>query len=234
MRDRRTLAPVALAALLLLAACSSTTSSAQRPTGQAPEVRLTLSGSAVGGFAFGTRLDDVTSGVTDRLGEPDATVDPIRYHRIAGEEKWFQDASDPMSPAWRYPVLSVRCWQSLCLVFGGRSGSTLALRGWELAARNRWNGAQSDPAAPAVALQKTGIGLGDSWASLHAAYPGTSVDGGEGNTLTVSGAAWHGIFDGIGAWRLSGPWDPAHPTTAPPGAAVTRLSSGEGPELGCC
>ena len=209
---RRTLVPFVLAMLLLVAACGTT--APERPPGRAGGDRLRLSGSGVGTFAFGRSLDDVVGGVTDRLGRPDDTVRPTRYHRVGGT--WLADRTDALSPAWHYPVLSVRCWQSLCLVFGGRSESALALRGWELAARNRWSGARSDSTAPAVALSTTGIGLGDSWTSLHAAYPGTSVNGGEGNTLTVSGAAWHGIYDGVGAWRLR-PVGPSSPDHGSPG-----------------
>ena len=87
---------------------------------------------------------------------------------------------------------------------------------------------------PDVRLADTGIGLGDSWKRLHAAYPRTVVTGAEGASLAVQKTPWPGIFDGVAGWRLSGIWDFERPTHVPGGAVVTRLSGGQGPEPGCC
>lgn len=130
----------------------------------------------------------------------------------------------------------MRCWGTLCLVFGGDTADSLQLRGWELAQTRRWSGYQelTDLRWPDVRLAQTGIGLGDSWKSLHAAYPNTVGAGGEGASLTVRSTPWDGVSDGVGAWRLSGQWDASRPQRVPPGATVTRPSGGEGPEPGCC
>lgn len=50
----------------------------------------------------------------------------------------------------------------------------------------------------------------------------------------VTDTPWPGIVDGVGAWRLSGTWDYAHPDRVPDDAVTTRRSAGEGPEPGCC
>ncbi|MFC4785122.1 hypothetical protein ACT8ZV_11630 [Nocardioides sp. MAHUQ-72] len=246
-----------LASLLLVAGCGD--SSSGRPAGDAGTTasntasnaavttsgsptpdpsgtrRLELSGSAAGSFDFGSDVDDVVAGVSERFGSPDVIVGPQRYHRQAGQDTWFEDAGDPLSPAWDHPVLSVSCWQALCLVFGGDTEEDLALRGWELATVNRWgDGTRTDPATPDATLAGTGIRLGDPWRKLHAAYPSTTVGGGEGNTLAVHDTPWDGIFDGVATWRLSGQWDYEHPDAAPPGATLTRISAGQGPEPGCC
>jgi hypothetical protein len=100
---------------------------------------------------------------------------------------------------------------------------------------NRWaDYTGADPTSPEVTLADTGLRLGDSWEALHAAYPSTTVGGAEGNSLAVENTPWDGIFDGVATWRLSGPWDFEQPTKAPPDAAITRISAGEGPEPGCC
>lgn len=199
--------------------------------------RLAVSGAGVGTQAFGADADEVVAAVTDRLGSPDVTVGPTRYARIPGDDRWYEDAGDPISPSWAYPVLSVSCWHDLCLLFGGEQADALVLRGWELAETGRWAASGVVPRGAErsdVRLAGSGIRLGDSWEELHAAYPGTVVGGGEGASLVVDEAPWEGIFDGVGAWRLSGEWDYTHPTRAPEGAVVTRLSGGEGPEPGCC
>ncbi len=236
MRARRlTAVPAVLASLLFVAACGDSTPDERPAAGPSASDRFELSGSAAGPFDFGSGADKVVAGVSERFGDPDVTVGPERYHRHAGRDAWFEDEGDPLSPAWDYPVLSVSCWQALCLVFGGQAEAELALRGWELTSHNRWSeNAEADPTSPEVTLAGTGIRLGDSWKELHAAYPSTTVGGAEGNSLAVKNTPWNGIFDGAATWRLSGPWDYEHPTTVPPGAALTRISAGEGPEPGCC
>ena len=197
---------------------------------------LDVSGSGVGTQPFGTDADEVLAAVGARFGEPDLTLGPQRYVRIPGSDAWFEDADDPLSPSWQYPITSVTCWETLCLVFGGDAVDTLQLRGWELAQHRRWSGFEErkDLHSPDVRLVGTGIRLGDSWKRLHAAYPGTVVGGAEGASVAVHNTPVHGVFDGVAGWRLSGQWDYAHPTEAPAGAVVTRLSGGEGPQPGCC
>lgn len=202
-----------------------------------PAGPLRVSGSGVGTEAFGADADDVVATVTDRLGSPDVTVGPTQYFRIPGSEGWYEDADDPISRGWAYPVLSVSCWHQLCLVFGGDDALALKLRGWELADFQRWAASGVIPRGGEradVRLAGSGLRLGDTWEKLHAAYPGTVVGGGEGASLVVDETPWEGIFDGVAAWRLSGQWDYTRPTRAPDGAVVTRLSAGEGPEPGCC
>lgn len=197
---------------------------------------LDVSGSGVGTQPFGTDADEVLAAVTARLGEPDLTVGPQRYFRIPGSDAWYEAADDPLSPSWPYPTTSVTCWDTLCLIFGGDAADTLQLRGWELAQHRRWSGFEEgkDLHSVDVHLARTGIGLGDSWKRLHAAYPGTVIGGAEGASVAVHNTPWTGVFDGVASWRLSGQWDFSHPTQAPAGAVVTRLSGGEGPQPGCC
>ena len=197
---------------------------------------LDVSGSGVGTQPFGTDADEVLAAVGARFGEPDLTLGPQRYVRIPGSDAWFEDADDPLSPSWQYPITSVTCWDTLCLIFGGDAVDTLQLRGWELAQHRRWSGFEErkDLHSPDVRLVGTGIRLGDSWKRLHAAYPGTVVGGAEGASVAVHNTPWTGVFDGVAGWRLSGQWDYSHPTEAPAGAVVTRLSGGEGPQPGCC
>ena len=209
-----------------------------RPTTEprTPDGPLDVSGSGVGAQPFGADADEVLAAVTSRFGEPDRTVGPQRYSRITGQDGWFEDADDPLSPSWKYPVVSVTCWHTLCLVFGGEGPDTLKLRGWELAQFRRWSGFEQlhDLREPDVRLAGSGIRLGDSWKRLHAAYPRTAVGGAEGASLAVKNTPWAAVSDGAAGWRLSGQWDYTHPTRAPKGAVVTRLSGGEGPEPGCC
>ena len=197
---------------------------------------LVVSGTRVGRQPLGTGADRVVAAVTARLGAPDLGVDPQHYVRVAGSTGWHEVAGDPLSPSWRYPVASVTCWRSLCLLFGGDAVDTLRLRGWELARQRRWadEGAARARRGPAVRLARTGVRLGDSWERLHTAYPRTVVGGGEGASVAVNRTPWPGVSDGVAGWRLSGSWDYTRPTAAPPGAIVTRLSGGEGPQPGCC
>ena len=203
---------------------------------EAPSGPITVSGAGVGDLTFGSDADRVMASMTDRFGEPDLTTGPQEYSRIPGEDGWFEVADDPISPSWRHPVASVSCWAELCLIFGGRDEGSLQLRGWELAEYRRWPGPElpQDRDPLDVRLDGTGVALGDSWETVHAAYPETVVAGGEGASVTVRNTPWPGISDGVGAWRLSGVWDYTKPDEAPEGAVVTRLSGGEGPEPGCC
>ncbi|HEX6248319.1 MAG TPA: hypothetical protein VFZ64_10650 [Nocardioidaceae bacterium] len=203
---------------------------------QLPDGPLEVSGSGVGDQTFGTDAEDVLAAVTARFGEPDLSVGPQQYFRVPGQDAWFADAEDPLSPSWQYPVTSVSCWRTLCLIFGGDEADTLELRGWELAEQRRWSDFEEieDPELPDVRLAGSGVGLGDSWERLHTAYPRTVAAGAEGASLVVRNTPWDGISDGAGPWRLSGQWDYTRPTEAPDDAVVTRLSGGDGPEPGCC
>jgi hypothetical protein len=213
-----------------------TPTSVPTPDSKIPDGPLEVSGSGIAGQPFGTDADDVLAAVTARFGEPDLSVGPKQYARIPGQDGWFEEPDDPLSHSWQHPVASVTCWDVLCLIFGGDEEDTLQLRGWELAEYRRWSGVErpEDPQMPDVRLAGSGVGLGDSWERLHAAYPKTVIAGGEGASVTVRNTPWPGIFDGAGSWRLSGAWDSTRPTEAPDGAVVTRLSGGEGPEPGCC
>lgn len=196
---------------------------------------LDVSGSGVGTQPFGTAAQDVLATLIARYGDPDLSVPATTYVRIPGSPGWYEVADDPISLGWRHRVLTVSCWGAFCVVFGGDEPDGLQLRGWELAQYRRWDGTEpTDRATPEVRLSESGITLGDGWPALHRAYPQTVVAGGEGNSLAVRSLPWPGVFDGVGDWRLSGLWDPEHPTQAPAGAVVTRLSGGEGPEPGCC
>ena len=197
---------------------------------------LEVSGTGVGAFPFGSDAEAVLADAAARFGDPDLTVGALQYVRIAGSDGWFEDAGDPTSQSWAYPVAAVSCWEVLCLIFGGDDTDALRLRGWEIAEYRRWSGSDqpSDVQSPEVRLAGSGIGLGDTWGRLHAAYPRTVGAGGEGGSLTVQRTPWPAIFDGAGGWRLSGAWDPQRPDRVPDDAVVTRLSGGEGPEPGCC
>ena len=215
---------------------SDPASNASAPSASVVVGPLDVSGSGVRTQPFGTDAGEVLAAVAARLGEPDLTVGPQRYFRIPGSDAWYEAADDPLSPSWQYPITSVTCWDTLCLIFGGDAADTLQLRGWELAQHRRWSGfeVRKDLHSPDVRLARTGIGLGDSWERLHAAYPGTVIGGAEGASVAVQDTPWTGVFDGVAGWRLSGQWDFSHPTQAPAGAVVTRLSGGEGPQPGCC
>jgi len=192
---------------------------------------LEVSAHGVGDLDFGTGEDEVVGSLADLLGEPDRSEEPTQFSRIAGHDGWFEVAGDNISPAWGYEYAARTCWGDLCLVFGGDRVDTLRLRGWELA-----RDAEATPAEASydVRLADSGIGLGDSWETVRAAYPGTVVDGGEGASLTIRDLPWPAFTDGVGAWRLTGTWDFEHPHRAPADAVVIRLSAGEGPEPGCC
>ena len=193
---------------------------------------LEVSGSGVGTQPFGTDAEEVLAEMTARFGEPDRTLGPRRYARIQGSDRWYDTADDPLSPSWDYPVFAETCWAALCLVLGGAEPDSLRLRGWVLAEPGFAK--PHDPPRPDVRLAGTGLRLGDSWKRLHAAYPDTVVHGAEGASLAVVDTPWPGFTDGVAAWRLSGTWDYTHPTRAPAGAVVIRLSGGEGPQPGCC
>jgi hypothetical protein len=246
-RPRRTRGVVAVAACVVLMAGALVGASrlltddgrapSSAPSGGAAVVDGTVevSGSGVGTHPFGSEDDEVLADVTALLGEPDLTTRPQRYERIPGSDGWFEDGDDPISPHWRYRVTASTCWDALCLVLGGDAVDSLRLRGWELTHYPGTSGADvRDREQPGVRLAGSGIELGDSWKQLHAAYPATTIKGAEGASLAVDDTPWEGVFDGAGEWRLSGSWDYTRPRHAPPGAVVTRLSGGEGPEPGCC
>ncbi len=205
---------------------------------------LAVSGSGVEDQPFGADQDDVVTALGSRYGKPDISMETQRYVRIPGQLGWFERADDPLSLSWQYEYTSLRCWGTLCLIFGGNDAETLQLRGWEITRNKTWPTTPSPgtsstakptrPRSPDVRLAGTGIRLGDSWKKLHAAYPDTTVGGAEGASLAVKNIPWAGISDGVGAWRLSGSWDYTRPRHVPAGAKVTRLSAGEGPEPGCC
>lgn len=194
-----------------------------------------VSGTAVGEHPFGDTMADTGAALVDRLGEPTLTVGPMRFHQIDGADGWFETSDDNLSPQWDHRFFAAECWSGFCVLFGGSSRAALTLLGWELADYNRWDADGSTGGVPDPGVRTVeGITLGDSWQDLHVAYPGTSVRGAEGAAVGVDGSPWPTIFDGVDGWRLSGVWDYEHPEKAPPGAAVTRLSAGEGPEPGCC
>ena len=203
-----------------------------------------VSGSGVEDQPFGAAEDDVVTALSARYGKPDISMGTQRYVRIPGQKGWFERADDPSSLSWQYEYTSLRCWGTLCLVFGGDDAETLQLRGWELTKNRTWAVSPSpgtpstaeptSPRSPDVRLAGSGIRLGSTWKQLHAAYPDTVGGGGEGASLVVKNTPWAGISDGVGAWRLSGGWDYTRPTHVPAGAKVIRLSAGEGPQPGCC
>lgn len=197
---------------------------------------LDVSGEGVAGVSFGTAVDEANAVLIDRLGQPDATLDPERYSRTEGEDGWYELAGDPLSLSWDHRVVSVSCWGGFCAIFGGDTSDTLALRGWELADFNRWysSPAPGDTGQPDVRLEGSGVTLGDTWKKLKRAYPDIVSGGAEGGTLGVSNTPWPAIYDGAAEWRLSGVWDYENPSRVPADSVVTRLSGGEGPEPGCC
>lgn len=212
---------------------ADTTPTAGDPAAAGP---VRVSGAGMADQSFGADADTVMAALVDRLGEPDLTLGPQRYFRIPGHDGWFEDAGDPISLSWQYPVTSVSCWHVLCAIFGGDDAEALRLRGWEVATYRVWSelDESEDVNRPDVRLAHTGLGLGDSWKKLHSAYPRTVIRGAEGASLAVGNTPWPAVSDGVAGWRLSGPWDFSHPSKAPAGAVVTRLSGGEGPEPGCC
>ena len=188
------------------------------PSGTPVSGSVGVSGSAVGGQAFGTDEDTAVTAITTRLGVPDLVFGPREYSRIAGQEGWYDDPADTLSLSWQYRTMSASCWGQLCLIFGGEDADSLKLRGWELAVVSRWSdeSVDTDTPAPDVRLAGTGIRLGDSWKRLHEAYPDTVPGGGEGSSLVVNNTPWPGIFDGVAEWRLSGFGTlPGRPTRLP-------------------
>jgi hypothetical protein len=169
---------------------------------------LEVSGSGVGTQPFGTDGAEVLAAVAARFGEPDLTLGPEQYSRIPGSDAWYEAAGDPLSPSWQYPITSITCWRTLCLVFGGEAATTLRLRGWELARHRRWSGFEESDGlhSPDVLLARTGIRLGDSWERLHTAYPGTVIGGAEGASVAVHNTPWTGcsMVSPAGASRVCG------------------------------
>lgn len=199
-----------------------------------PAEPLEVSGAGVGNHPFGSDADTVVTDLSRSLGKPTHTVGPVEYVRIPGETGWYEAGGDNLSLSWRHPTLAVSCWRELCLVFGGDDADSLALRGWELADFDRWGGPEPDDGPAPARLVGTGITLGDSWAVVRERLPEVAAAQSEGQSIRLEGLPWPGIFDGAGAWRLSGAWAAGRPDGVPPGSVVTRLSGGEGPEPGCC
>ena len=204
------------------------------PGSASAEGPVEVSGDGVGAVPFGTDADQAMTALTASLGEPDRTTGPDRFSRIPGHDGWYEVADDPISPSWRYELVSTACWGTLCVTFGGNDPDALLLRGWSASTYGDGSGGTPAPARPDVRLAGTTVGLGTGWEDLHAAYPGATVQGAEGGSLAVGNTPWPAVFDGAGGWRLSGQWDYEHPHRAPADAVVTRLSGGEGPEPGCC
>ena len=215
-------------------AAASPTPAPDSPPVADPAVEL--SGTTVGDNGFGDARAATVAALTDRLGEPTATVEPQRFEQIDGSGPWYQSGGDNLSPAWDYPVFATTCWDGFCVLFGGEAADDLELRGWELATYNRWHETRKDAGVPepGVALAESGVTLGDSWERLHAAYPRTETHWAEGAAVGVGGTPWATIFDGVDGWRMSGFVDYEHPERTPDDSVVTRLSAGEGPEPGCC
>ncbi|CUR58667.1 hypothetical protein NOCA2530026 [metagenome] len=197
---------------------------------------LVVDGSGVSTLPFGTPEDTVQASLEEQLGVPDVRLGPEEYARIPGNQGFFRDAQDNLSPSWGHRFTSVSCWGALCVIYGGDQAGSSQLRGWELAQFNRWSegGRVKDLTTPDASLADSGVGLGDTWKELHAAFPGTRVGDAEGGSLSIRDTPWPGIFDGVAEWRLEGYWDAERPGFAPAGATVTRLSGGEGPQPGCC
>jgi|GEM_PF-2419985 len=232
-RDAAPASPSASPATDPVVAASPTPTSTPAPE---TAVAVVVSGTTVGDSRFGDPRAATVATLTDELGEPDATVGPQRFEQMGGSGPWYQSGGDNLSPAWDYPVFATTCWDGFCVLFGGEDADDLELRGWELATYNRWHETRKDAGVPepGVALADTGVTLGDSWETLHAAYPDTETHWAEGAAVGVGGAPWPTIFDGVDGWRMSGFVDYEHPERTPDGSVVTRLSAGEGPEPGCC
>lgn len=217
---------------------STTTTAPPPPPTPPPRSALQLSGTAVGDVAFGTATEAALASLSLHLGSPDTDTGWEQFIPAAElSEPTFTEADefyardDPLDESWRYPVHRRVCWSALCLHFGGDIASDAPLRGWDLT--NLDYPAQSPP-GPDAELAGTGIRLGSTWGAVRAAYPGTAVKAGEGNSLVVDNTPWPGIFDGAGPWRLTGYWDYERPGYAANDERVTRLSAGEGPEPNCC
>ncbi|WP_134764697.1 hypothetical protein [Nocardioides sp. 1609] len=196
--------------------------------------RMTASDDGLGGWAFGDAAEPALEAMTGELGAADVDTGWEEFRRLEGHAGWYRD-DDPLSDSWRHRYFRAACWASLCSIFGGSSPATATFLGWEVSDFRRWDEDDDpDPTGPRIALEGSGIRLGDTWADFRAAYPGARAGGGEGASLVIGAPPWPGIVDGVGAWRMSGSWDADRPTWAPDHAVVTRMSGGVGPAPGCC
>ena len=91
----------------------------------APEsaVAVVVSGTTVGDSRFGDSRAATVATLTDRLGEPDATVGPQRFEQVGGSGPWYQSGGDNLSPAWDHRVFATTCWDGFCVLFGGEDGA---------------------------------------------------------------------------------------------------------------
>lgn len=208
------------------------------PTTAPAPTALQVSGNRVGEFDFGTDSDRVISGLQARFGSPTEDSGWQRFLSTAelsepeyGEAGKFYEDDDHLGASWRYRSHRRVCWKTLCLEFGGNSEGNGELRGWDLSLPYDQS---ASPADLDVEIAGSGIRLGSTWGQVQAAYPGLTVSGGEGGSLTIMDPPFPGFFDGAGVWRLTGRSDSANPNSAPPSSTISRLTGGEGPEPGCC
>ena len=196
---------------------------------------LSADDEGLGEWQFGDPATPVLADMTEWFGPPDYDPGWDEFVQGQADGRWYAGADDPLAPAWEHRFFRVACWQSLCSLFGGPSEAEAVFRGWELSRWQSWNGyADVDESEPRIALEGSGIQIGDTWSDFQEAYPQAVPGGGEGYSLVIDNPPWPGIFDGVWAWRLDGVWDPSRPTDAPPDAVITRMSGGTGPEPGCC
>lgn len=196
---------------------------------------LTTNDDGLGEWQFGDTAAPALADMTEWFGQPDYDPGWDEFVQNPADGRWYAGGVDPLAPAWEHRFFRVACWQSLCSLFGGPSEAKATFRGWELSRWQSWNGyADVDESEPRIALEGSGIQIGDTWSDFKEAYPQAVPGGGEGNSLVIDNPPWPGIFDGVWAWRLEGAWDPNRPRNAPADAAITRMSGGTGPEPGCC
>ena len=196
---------------------------------------LTANDEGLGEWRFGDQAAPVLADMTEWFGPADYDPGWDEFVQDPADGRWYGDGADPLSPAWEHRFFRVACWQSLCSLFGGPSEAEATFRGWELSRWQAWNGyADVDESEPRIALEGSGIQLGDTWSDFREAYPQAVAGGGEGNSLVIDNPPWPGIFDGVWAWRLDGTWDSNRPRYAPGDSVITRMSGGTGPEPGCC